>query len=59
MIRKMILYDIYDGCNDNHGDGDDDNDDSDGDEAAAAADNVGSGNNGGVSGNDNGDDYIS
>ena len=20
MMRKMILYDLYDGCNDNHGD---------------------------------------
>ena len=24
MMRKMILYDLYDGCNDNHGDDNDD-----------------------------------
>ena len=33
MMRKMILYDLYDGCNDNHGDDNDDfNDDDDDDD---------------------------
>ena len=32
-MRKMILYDLYDGCNDNHGDDNDDfNDDDDDDD---------------------------
>ena len=61
MMRKMILYDTYDGCNDNHGDGDDDVDDGGGGgdaAAAAAADGYVGIDNGGVSGNYNGDDYI-
>ena len=59
---------IYGGCNVNHGDDDDDdddnddfNDDDDDDDdvhAAVADGDVGSGNNGGVIGNDNGDDFI-
>ena len=51
MMRKMIVYDTYDACNDNHGDDDVDDGGGGGDAATAAAaadDYVGI---------DNGDDY--